>query len=312
MGVLKKVKEHLKKGDFTYQIRKKVYLKYLKLFYYKNDRKYLEKIYKFYFHKKPNIDNPVTMNEKILWLKLYWRDERCYLMADKYRVREYLKTLNMEHLCPKLYGVYKDVSEINLDKLPEKFVLKTTHDSGGVFICTDKKDTKKVQDGLKKMQQSLNKGSYNTFKEWCYERIEPRIIAEEYIESEDGVCAKDYKIFCSNGKAKYIFICSERSVGVKFDFFDTDWNWIDVRRKGVPNMKHHPQKPENLKELIEVAEKLSVGMPLVRIDLYNEKGKIVFGEFTFFTHAGNGIYDPKEMDEYFGNMIDISTVSRKE
>lgn len=303
--ILQNIFKYIKEGSLILRFKNKIFLIANKRI--KDDKKYLIKLYKHTFSTEPNLNNPITFNEKLLWLKLNWRDQKCYDLVDKYKARNYIKKLGYEKYLTKLYGVYNDVTEINFDNLPQKFVIKVTHDSGGVFICKDKNDKKQIKEGIKKIDSHLKKTFSNLYREWPYSKTDPKIIIEEFIDTDDGNSPKDYKFFCFNGEPKFLYVCSERNVNVKFDFFDLNWNWLNVRQLHE-NAKQHPTKPSNLNEMIELAKKLSTGFPHVRIDLYNENGKIYFGEFTFFHFSGNVKFEPNEYDYKFGQYLNINTI----
>ena len=191
-------------------------------------------------------------------------------------------------------------------KLPKQFVLKCTHDSGGIVVCKDKTklDRKKA---IEKLRIGLKSNFVSITREYPYKSVKPRIIAEEYMEDETGYELRDYKIFCFDGEPKYLFVASDRQKDgedTKFDFFDLDWNHLPVTN-GHPNAKVSINKPKNFEEMIWVVKKLSKGIPHVRVDLYNCNGKIYFGELTFFHWGGMTPYDPIEWDYKFGEYIHL-------
>jgi hypothetical protein len=274
----------------------------------KNDHKYLVMLYKHFFGYIPDIENPQTYNEKLLWLKLYWRDERCYKIADKYEVRGYVGDAGLGDILIPLYGVYNSVEEIRLDELPKEFIIKTTHDSGGTYIVKDKTNCMQIRNAVKHIKRSLKNGVYNRTKEWVYDKITPRIIVEQLLHDDLNESIIDYKIFCFNGKAKFLYVATDRSTDVKFDFFDLDWNWMNLTN-GHNNNVNHPKKPRNFDRMIEIAEILSSNFPHVRVDLYNLDGKIFFGEMTFFHFGGIVKFVPRTFDYDFGKYIEIDKIS---
>lgn len=255
---------------------------------------------------KLDLKNPRTFNEKINWLKLYDRHKEYSVMVDKKEAKEYVSSLiGSKYIIPTL-AVYNSVDEIDFEKLPNQFVLKCTHDSGGIVVCKDKTllDRKKA---VEKLRVGLKSNFVSITREYPYKSVKPRIIAEEYMEDETGYELRDYKIFCFDGEPKYLFVASDRQKegeDTKFDFFDLDWNHIPVTN-GHPNAKVPINKPKNFEEMIEVAKKLSKGIPHVRVDLYNCNGKIYFGELTFFHWGGMTPYDPIEWDYKFGEYIHL-------
>ena len=247
-----------------------------------SDERYLKLAFKHRTGYSLNLDNPQTFNEKLQWLKLNDRHPEYTKMVDKATAKEYVAEIVGEKYIIPTIGLWEFVDEIDWDSLPAQFVIKCTGDSGGVVVCKDKNklDIASAKAKLKK-GWGRNYCKYN--KEYPYENIRPLIIAEEYLEDESGYELKDYKIFCFNGEPKLLFVASDRQlVGeeTKFDFFDLDWNHLPFTN-GHPNSSHPIEKPKNFEEMIDVARKLSVNIPQVRIDLYNSNGKIYFGEITF-------------------------------
>lgn len=272
---------------------------------------YLSRTFENTFGKKPDIENPQTFNEKLLWLKLYWRNDLVYDCCDKYLVREYVKNRGCEYLLNDLFFVFDKVEDIDFKALPSSFVMKTTHDSGGVFICKDKNDKKKYQEGIDRIKHSFGRTYSNTLREWSYDKIVPKIIIEKLIETHDGHSPKDYKFFCFDGEPKLLFVGSERDKEIKFDFFDLNWNHLNVRNVHR-HSKNKIEKPKKLLEMIEICRKLSKGFPFVRVDLYYENDQIIFGELTFFHNGGNERFTPSSFDKYLGNFLVLPNRNHEE
>lgn len=271
-----------------------------------SDELYLKLAFKHRTGYPLNLENPQTFNEKLQWLKLNDRRVEYQKMVDKATAKEYVAEIVGEKYIIPTIGLWDSVDEIDWDSLPDQFVIKCTGDSGGVVVCKDKSrlDIEAAKAKLKK-GWGRNYCKYN--KEYPYENIRPRIIAEEYLEDESGYELKDYKIFCFNGEPKLLFVASDRQLKgeeTKFDFFDMGWHHLPFTN-GHPNSSHPIQKPKNFDEMIDVARKLSVDIPQVRIDLYNCNGKIYFGEITFFHWSGMTPFDPIEWDYKLGNMITL-------
>lgn len=281
--------------------------------YFFDDEKYLKEMYKYYFGIYPNVENPLTFNEKLLWLKIYWRDDRCYDIVDKYKVRNYVISKGLEDILVPNYGVFNSFEEINFDHLPNEFVIKTTHGGGndGVYLVHDKTNKKQLKAAKKIINSSLKRGILDEYKEWVYYKSEPKIIIEKLLKNPNGESIIDYKFYCFHGKAFYVLVATNRNIQVKFDYFDSNWNWLDFRQGGENNEKK-PVKPANFDKMKEVAEKLSDNFPHVRVDLYNVDGQIYFGELTFFDSAGNAHFDPQSFDYEFGSHIDLNKVSKQE
>lgn len=251
-----------------------------------------------------NLDCPKTFNEKLNWYKLNYRNDLMPLCADKYEVRNYIKSKGLTGILLKNYGVFDSVEEINLDDLPDQFVIKVTGDSGGVAICKNKEDFSKID--FRKFS-NLNADYSELKKEWHYHYIKNRVIVEELINTKNGKAPNDYKFFCFYGEPKFLFVASDRDSHCKFDFFDMNWNHINVIQ-GHPNNKKRIAKPEKFDEMIEICRILSKDFPHVRVDLYYENGNIYFGELTFFHFAGFMPFYPKKYDRLFGEYFNIDLI----
>lgn len=254
----------------------------------------------------PHLNHPRTFNEKLQWLKLNDRHAEYTQMVDKIDAKKYVASIiGDKYIIPTL-GVWNSVDEIEWDKLPNQFVIKVSSDSGGIVVCKDKQ-TLDIEKAKEKLTNGWGKNYYVHNKEYPYRDLTPRIIAEEYKEDESGYELRDYKIFCFNGEPKILFVASDRQKAgedTKFDFFDLNWNHLPFTN-GHPNSKEHIAKPKNFEEMLEIAKKLSVGIPQVRIDLYNCNGQIYFGEITFFHWSGMTAFDPIEWDFKLGKMIKL-------
>lgn len=254
----------------------------------------------------PHLNHPRTFNEKLQWLKLNDRHAEYTQMVDKIDAKKYVASIiGDKYIIPTL-GVWNSVDEIEWDKLPNQFVIKVSSDSGGIVVCKDKQ-TLDIEKAKEKLTNGWGKNYYVHNKEYPYRDLIPRIIAEEYKEDESGYELRDYKIFCFNGEPKILFVASDRQKAgedTKFDFFDLNWNHLPFTN-GHPNSKEHIAKPKNFEEMLEIAKKLSVGIPQVRIDLYNCNGQIYFGEITFFHWSGMTAFDPVEWDFKLGKLIKL-------
>ena len=253
----------------------------------------------------PDLKNPTTYNEKLQWLKLHDRQPLYTQLVDKYAVRRFVaERIGGEYLIPLVGGPWDSFDEIDFDALPEKFVLKCTHDSGGLVICRDKRalDREKAR---RRIAQSLQQNFYYHNREWPYKDVRPRIIAEAYMEDASTSELRDYKFFCFGGEPKMLFVASDRQTAgeeTKFDFFDMDYNHLDLRN-GHPNAAVPPEKPAQFGLMRELAQKLSQGIPHVRVDLYEVNGRVYFGEMTFYHWSGMVPFDPPEWDERLGSWI---------
>lgn len=271
-----------------------------------DDESYLKMLYKDKFGRALNLANPQTFNEKLQWLKLYDRNPLYSELVDKYEVRKHIAAkIGEEYLIPLVGGPWNSFDEIDFDKLPDQFVLKCTHDSGGLVICRDKSklDLAATQ---KRINASLKHNYYWNGREWPYKNVKPRIIAEKYMEDPQTHDLKDYKFFSFNGQTKALFIATERHLEeeTKFDFFDMEFDHLDFRN-GHPNAKVFPKKPKCFEQMHILADKLSKGIPHVRVDFYEVDGRIYFGEMTFFHWSGLVPFEPEEWDKKFGDWINL-------
>lgn len=269
----------------------------------KNDKLYLKLDYFFLMRKKLRLDNPVTFNEKLQWLKLYNRKAEYTTMVDKYACKDYVsRIIGPDYIIPTI-GVWDKPEDIDFDELPDQFVLKVTHDSGGLTICKDKSKLNRA-DTVRKLKKALETDYYIGSREWPYKDVKKRIIAEKYMEDETGEL-RDYKFFCFNGNPEFLFIASDRQKQgeeTKFDFFDMDFNHLPFTN-GHPNSTEKINVPRNFGEMKAIAAKLSKNIPHVRVDLYDINGNIFFGELTFFHWSGLVPFKPAIWDEKFGSLI---------
>lgn len=263
---------------------------------------------KFYLEmgKKLNLRNPQTMNEKLQWLKLYNRKPEYTMMVDKILVKDYVSRLiGAEHVIPTI-AVWNRPEEIEFESLPDKFVLKTNHSGGntGVILCKNKSDFS-LQDAVLKLKKSLHSNIFPIYREWPYKNVHKRVFAEMLLEDEGGI--DDYKFYCFDGYVDSVLVCVDRQIGQpKFYFFDENWKLKRYNKRG----KEAPEdfalpKPQNLDKMFEIAHVLSKGIPFVRVDLYNVRGKIYFGELTFFPASGFDSNRLPEADMYFGRLIKL-------
>lgn len=270
------------------------------------DEDYLKLIFQAKMKKSLCLENPLTFNEKLQWLKLYDRRIEYTTMVDKYQVREYIiQKIGAKYLIP-LVGVWNTPDEIDFAQLPMQFVLKCNHNSGlGMCICRDKNKLDWVQ-VKRRLSKGLKEDYYQKYREWPYQGVKRKIIAEEYLEDDrqtEGII--DYKIHNFNGVPKMILVCKNRfqQDGMTEDFFDVDWKHLNVARKKYQNALEYPEKPEKLDEMLKLSQILSEDIPFLRTDFYEVEGKIYFGELTFFPSSGLEGFIPQEWDEQLGRWL---------
>lgn len=270
------------------------------------DDEYLKRMFRYRMGYELDLDNPKTFSEKLQWLKLYDRKPEYTMMADKYEVKKFVaKRIGDEYIIPTL-GVWNNFDEIDFDVLPDRFVLKCTHDSHGLSICKDRTKWNQ-QTAKKKLEEGLQQNYYYKFREWPYKNIKPRILAENYMEDTETKELRDYKFFCFSGQARAMFIASDRqdnTTETKFDFFDMNRNHLPFTQ-GHPNARPYPELPENFDIMRELAEKLSEGIPHIRVDFYEVNKVVYFGELTFSHWSGLMPFDPPEWDDIFGEWITL-------
>lgn len=297
---------------FSYLINPKKcvnYIKYRRLHsdYGRNlsDEQYIKEIFKLELGRDLDLTEPKTFNEKMQWLKLYDRKPEYTIMVDKYLSKQYVADrIGDEYVVP-LYGVWDKFDDIDFDTLPEQFVLKTTHDCGGVVICRDKSKFDKEVAG-KKIKKSLANNYYWHVREWPYKDVVPRVIAEKYMQDGDSQCLPVYKFLCFGGRAAIVqTIQNDKMPNETIDYFDRDWNLLDLRQN-YPNSKTPLKKPENFEEMLNIADRLAKEREsFLRVDLYHINGKIYFSEFTFFSDAGMAKFNPSDWDYTFGSWIKL-------
>lgn len=270
------------------------------------DKLYLTLKYFFKTGKFINWKNPKGYCEKLQWLKLYNRDNNYSELVDKFLVKNYVeKKIGKKYIIPTL-GVWDNFDDIEFDKLPNKFVLKCTHDSGGIVICKNKElfDKNKAKIII---ETSLKNNYYYGGREWPYFNIKPRILCETYMEDINDKELRDYKFFVFNGKPTMMFIATDRfdeKEETCFDFYDMDFNHLDIKN-GHPNSSKIIKKPEKFEEMKEMAKILGENFPHVRVDFYQVNGEIYFGELTFFHHSGFVLFEPYEWELKMGDLINL-------
>ena len=269
------------------------------------DKAYLKIRYGAIFGKKLDLDSPRTFDEKLQWLKLYNRDPLYTTLVDKFAVKKWVADkIGEQYVIPTL-GVWSQFEDIDFEKLPSQFVLKCTHDSGGLVIVKDK-STLDIAVARKKITDSLNRNFYWQSREFPYKSVSPRIIAEPYMEDSTYKELRDYKFYTFNGKPRFLLIAKGRQGNKKtFDYFDMDFNHVDLQDECVPNSLKIPEKPVCFEEMKKMSEILSDGIPHVRVDFYEINGKVFFGEMTFFDDGGFMRAKPISWEKEWGDLIEL-------
>lgn len=272
---------------------------------YISDEIYLKLLYRRCLNEKLNLDNPRTYNEKLQWLKLYNRRPEYTTMVDKLAVKEYVaKIIGEEYIIPTL-GVWDKPEDIDWERLPDQFVLKCTHDSGGLIICRDKKQLDKKA-AINKLKSCLERNYFRAGREWAYKNVPPRIIAEKYLCSDTIVDdLPDYKVFCFNGEPKLIELDYNRFSNHMRNMYNTNWEKVSMKISYSSDERRVFEKPEKLGEIMDLSRCLSKIMPFVRCDFYMVDSTIYFGELTLYPDAGFVNFQPKEWDDILGEWIKL-------
>lgn len=269
------------------------------------DEAFLKLKYRIRLGKRLDLKNPRTFNEKLQWLKLHDRQEIYTRMVDKYAVKELVEErIGPEYVIPTL-GVWDSFDQIPFDTLPDQFVLKCTHDSGGLVICRDKQTLDKEAARIK-IEKSLKRNYYYQNREWPYKNVKPRILAEALISDRDHKDLPVYKIFCFHGVPKLIqMVQNDKQPEESIDYFDREWNRLDLRQN-YPNSRVPMTKPDCLEEMLVIAAKLAGDREFIRVDLFLSNGNIYFSEYTFYSDAGFSRFHPDSWDAELGRWIQLN------
>ena len=275
------------------------------------DKLYLKWHYRVFTGRKLNLKNPVLYQEKLQWLKYYYRNPAYTQLVDKYGVRSFVKErIGEEYLVP-IYGVYNSFDEIDFDQLPDQFVLKCTHDSGSVVICTDQARFDKAA-AKKKLTEALHRNQFYLSREWYYKNVTPRIICEKYLQSDSETGFIDYKFMCFHGEVKFLYTCTNRFVQERINenFFDLSWKPLPFCQEGYAADKREISPPQNFEKMKRFAALLSADIPHVRVDFFEVQGKLYFSEMTFFDSRGTTFFVPEQYNKIIGDDITLPPIYR--
>lgn len=266
------------------------------------DKSFLKMYYPVMMNEELDLKNPKTFNQKLQWLKLYDRKPEYTTMVDKYAVKKYVADkIGEKYIIPTL-GVWDNFDDIDFDSLPNQFVLKCTHDSGGLIICRDKSKLD-IAMAKQKINMSLKHDYFYNGREWPYKNVPHRIIAEQYMADD----LHDYKLFCFDGVPRMTLVCSERFTkeGLKEDFYDETWSHLNIQRPIHCNAIFPIQRPKQYDLMKNLTTKLSEKMPFSRIDFYEINEKVYFGEITFYQASGFEEFKPEEWDLKLGEWVKL-------
>lgn len=251
---------------------------------------------------KLDVVNPVSFNDKLNWMKLHYHNPLLPRLADKFAVKSYVEEkIGKEYVVENL-GVWDSPGAIDFDALPDRFVLKCTHDSGGVFICKDKSsfDRDVV---IRAIEKKMRRNYYPHLREWVYKDINPRVMADRFLSDRNGKVLLDYKFWCFGGVPKYMYI-TVKDKDVFENFYDMDYNPVGIDH-GFRRHSPEFEKPRSFELMKELAAKLCSGLPFVRVDFFEIEGHPYFGEFTFYDWGGLQPFKTKEMDVELGSLIHL-------
>ena len=281
---------------------------------YLKDETYVKLQYFIKYGKTLNLDTPKTYREKLQWLKLYYHNPDMPIMVDKCAVKKYVSDrIGAEHIIPEL-GVYERFDDIDFSLLPNKFILKCTHDSGSYVIVHDKLrflSSSEFKKAKHRIEKGLGRNYFFIHREWPYKLLKPQILVEELLEDKENDYLTDYKFYCFNGEPQIMYVSHDIAKQAHTDFFDMNYNHLPLRMKD-PNSENPPQKPLEFEEMKNLARVLSKGLPHVRVDFYIVNHRIYFGELTFFHNGGLFPLYPNDWDYKLGEMLHIPKINNEE
>lgn len=268
------------------------------------DRRLIEAQFREAFGRPPNLEDPQTFNEKLQWLKLYWRDDLARTCADKAEVRDYVAARLGPQRLNKVYGIFDSVDGIPWERLPTTFIVKATHGSGWNMICKDR-EVLDVAGAKRTMRSWLRGNLYWKTREWVYKDIRPRLVIEELLITDEGHVPADYKVFCFHGEPAYIQVDIDRFRNHRRNIYDTEWRLLPFSLKYPNDPRVKPSRPP-LEEILACSRALAQPFPHVRVDWFIWNGSLRFGEMTFFHGMGRERFSPAEWDLTFGRRLDLS------
>ncbi|GGA62729.1 ATP-grasp fold amidoligase family protein [Salinicoccus roseus] len=279
-----------------------VRLKILKSTEYIPDKIMIKLQYYLKTGRKLRLKKPERFTEKIQYYKLYCREEMMTRLADKAQARNYIKSKNLEEILIPLYGIYNNADEIDFDKLPNRFVIKLNNGSGTNILCKSKQNLN-IEETKNIINSWLKNRTVKAGREWAYYNIEPKIIIEKFMESEEGLI--DYKFYCFNGEPQFIKISLIENLNnvTNNSFYDLEFKKLPYLTDGVKGIERNLPEPKKFDKMVEICRTLSKDFPHVRVDLYNLEGEIYFGEFTFYDNSGYQLFVPDEFDYILGEQF---------
>ena len=285
---------------------RRFFLRHLRKMRFLPPKTYTRISYEYYTGKKLNLENPVEFNEKIQWMKVYYRPKILTQLVDKYAVRSYVEEKIGKQYLNDIYGVYDNAEDVPFDELPDKFVVKATHTSSHNLIVADKKDLNKTK-AIKSFRKWLGKNQYYRIgQEWAYKDVPPRLIAEKFLKDNEENSLIDYKFYCFSGEAKFLEIHLDRADSHKRAFYDFDFKPLPYRYVSLEkSISREVKRPTNFEEMIKLSEVLAANFPYVRVDFYSIEDKTIFGEMTFYPSDGRKDMIPDEYNKIIGDYIKL-------
>lgn len=253
-----------------------------------------------------DLDSPSTFNEKLQWLKLHDRNPLYTTLVDKYAVKQWVADRIGPEYVTETYAKWDRVEDVDTADLPDKFVLKTNHDCGGIAICRDRSSFD-LDAAKRKLAKHMRRNYFYGGREWPYKDVKPCVFAEEYLASGESGDLADYKLFRFTDGRLITLVCEDRllGAGMKKTFFDEEWRILPCSEGGHPVNPGCP-RPRHLEQMVEFAKRLGEGMPFVRVDFYESSNRLYFGEMTFYPNSGFERFDPADWDERLGEWVDLS------
>ena len=285
----------------------------IKLGYYDSlsDEEFLKKVFPKYMGYPLDLENPKTFSEKLQWLKVNYRDPIQTVMVDKHEAKNFIAQRVGEQYIIRTLAVWDSVEDIDFDALPNQFVLKCTHDSGGIVICKDKSSLDR-EAAKAKLRASLKRDYSKIAREWAYQNVPRRIIAEKYISELGNDDLLDSKMYSFHGEPKLTVVCSDRfsKTGTRMNFYDINWEPMGIHFGHYPPLSTEFPKPATYEEMKRLTAELSKDCPFLRVDFYEIKGRLYIGELTFFPGAGLEQFCPMTKDYELGEWLHLENVHR--
>lgn len=284
---------------------KKLLLGLLKKLKFLPPEQYVKIYYQYYTGKKLNLANPVEFNEKIQWLKVYYKPSILNQLVDKYAVRSFVAGRIGEKYLNELYQVYYRAKDVDFDELPEQFVIKGAHGFNFNLIVPDKSKLNRRRAAYLMRKWMSRNQYYRGGLEWAYKDVKPKLIAEAFLNELGRSTISDYKFYCFDGNVKFLQLDLERESNHQKLFYDKEWKKLPFTKGTGELSSATADKPQKFEEMVSLAEKLAKGFPFVRVDFYNLQGRIIFGEMTFYPGDGRQEFKPDRFNEVIGSYLKL-------